>query len=140
MLSKVACGYGGMSDLAEARDFNGELYVSAGNLVAALNRARASGAEHEKIRLTALLTPHERKLLRIREVCEEAGVAYDDVMGKNKTRKVCAVRQRLFYEFREMGMSLPDIGRFFGRDHTTVLHGVNMEKERRNGLGNKAEL
>lgn len=140
VLSKVACVRGDMSELAEARDFNGELYVSANNLVAALERARKNGAEHERVRLTSMLTPHERKLLRVREVCAEAEVSYEAVMGRNNFAHVSRVRQRLFLEFREMGMSLPEIGRFFDRDHTTVLHGINAEKERRNGLGNTGEF
>jgi chromosomal replication initiation ATPase DnaA len=46
----------------------------------------------------------------------------------------------LFLEFREEGMSLPEIGRFFKRDHTTVCHGIKVARERRNGLGNTGEL
>lgn len=137
---KVASGYGAMSELVEARDFNGELYVSANNLVAALERARKNGAEHERIRLASMMTPHERKLLRVREVCAEAEVSYEAVMGRNNFAHVSRVRQRLFLEFREMGMSLPEIGRFFDRDHTTVLHGINAEKERHNGMGNTGEF
>lgn len=129
-----------MSELVEARDFGGQLYVSANNLVEALQRARESGAEHERIRLESMMTPHERKMLRIREACAEGGITYERLMSRDRLPEVVRVRQRLFYEFRQTGMSLPEIGRLFGRDHTTVLHGVNMEKERRNGLGNKAEL
>lgn len=129
-----------MSELVEARDFGGELFVSARNLVEALQRARESGAEHERIRLASMMTPHERKILRIREACAEGGITYERLMSRDRLPEVIRVRHRLFYEFREMGMSYPEIGRLFGRDHTTVLYGVKMEKERRNGLGNETEL
>lgn len=133
-------GYGAMSDLVEARDIDGQLYVSAHNLIHAIERARDNGAEHERVRLLSLMTPNERRKLRVAEICAEAGISLEDVMGTSRLSKVCRVRQRLFYLFREDGMSLPEIGRFFGKDHTTVLHGINMEKERRNGLGNKDKL
>lgn len=129
-----------MSELVEARDFNGELYISATNLVEALQRARESGAEHERIRLSSMMTPYERKILRVREVCAECGVSFNDVMSRNKLPNVAHARQRLFLEFREMGMSLSDIGRFFGRDHTTVIHGINAEKERRDARNREQEI
>lgn len=136
----AASGYGAMSELVEARDFNGELYVSVQNLTQAIDRARKNGAEHERVRLLSMMTPAERRGLRVIEACVDAGVSPSDVMGSSRLAKVCRVRQRLFYEFRADGMSLPEIGRFFNRDHTTVLHGVNAEKERQNGMGNKVKL
>ena len=129
-----------MSELVEARDIDGQLYISAHNLTQAIERARRSGAEHERVRLLSMMTPAERRGLRVIEVCVDAGVSPKDVMGTGRLAKVCRVRQRLFYDFRAEGMSLPEIGRFFGRDHTTVLHGVNAEKERRNGMGNTGEF
>lgn len=142
MLSMAAFGYGAMSDLVEARDFNGELYVSAGNLVAALDRAREIGADHERVRLLSMMTPHERRVLRVREACADAGLTFEELMTptSNRYAKTCVLRQDLFLEFREEGMSLPEIGRFFKRDHTTVCHGIKVARERRNGLGNTGEL
>jgi chromosomal replication initiator protein len=129
-----------MSDLVEARDIDGHLYIPAYSLAEALARARKNGAEHERVRLLSMMTPAERRKIHVMEVCSEAGVSLQDVMGSSRLANICRVRQRLFYDFRKDGMSLPEIGRFFGRDHTTVLHGINAEKERQNGMGNKVKL
>ena len=127
-----------MTDTFEARDLDGQLYVSALCLTQALDKAREQGKEIERAKWMCMLTPYERRLVRVREACAEAGVAYDDLMeGRNhKDEKVVQLRNRLFYEFREEGMSLPDIGRFFKRDHSTVRHGIQKERERRDEVDN----
>ncbi|UOF80839.1 dnaA [Caudoviricetes sp.] len=35
----------------------------------------------------------------------------------------------MYHALREAGFSLPQIGAFFGRDHTTILHGLRRWKE-----------
>lgn len=129
-----------MPEIIEARDVDGKLYVSAHDLTAALERAREQGKEIERAKWMCMLTPYERRLVRVREACAEAGVRFEDLMdGRNrKDEKVVGLRHRLFYEFREEGMSLPEIGRFFKRDHTTVLHGIQKERERRDEVDNCA--
>ena len=126
----AAFGCGAMSNLVEARDIDGQLYVSAHNLIKAVERARESGAEHERLRLLSMMTPNERRKLLVAQACAEAGVSLEDVMGSCRLSKVCRVRQKMFSIFRDEGMTLPEIGRFFGRDHTTVLYGIKVERER----------
>lgn len=142
MWSKVVCVRGAMSELVEARDFGGELYVSATNLVEALQRARESGAEHERIKLESMLTPRERRILRVREMCADAGVTVDQVMAKTGRMnvKLTHVRQDIWFALREDGMSLSEIGRMFKRDHTTILHGIKAAKERRDARGVSEEV
>lgn len=123
-------GYGAMSELVEARDIDGQLYVPVTNLADALNRARKNGAEAERIRLMAMMTPHERRMAHVRDVCEQHGVSVKEVLGKSKLPKIVEVRQILFWDFREDGMSFPEIGRFFGRDHTTVISGMKQAMKR----------
>ena len=54
--------------------------------------------------------------------------------GEGRSRKLVIARQEAFYRCRrELGRSLPQIGNFFGRDHTTVLHGIRAHASR-NGL------
>jgi chromosomal replication initiation ATPase DnaA len=122
-----------MTETFEARDVDGQLYVSALGLTQALEKAREQGKEIERAKWMCMLTPYERRMVRIREACAEVGVTLEALMnGRNgKNEKVVQLRQRLFYEFREEGMSLPEIGRFFNRDHTTVRYGIQKEKERR---------
>lgn len=128
----VVSGSGAMSELVEARDVDGQLYVSAVGLTKALDKAREQGKEIERAKWMGMLTPLERRMMRVREACVEGGVDIHELMtGRGRDPKVVKVRQRLFHEFREEGMSLPDIGRFFKRDHTTVLYGIHKERERR---------
>ena len=56
-----------MSGLIEARDVDGELYVSATGLANALERARKQGMEIERAKWLCMLTPSERKRVLARE-------------------------------------------------------------------------
>lgn len=51
----VACVRGAMSDIVEAQDIDGQLYVSAHNLPEFLERAMERGAEIERARTIAWL-------------------------------------------------------------------------------------
>lgn len=72
-----------------------------------------------------MLTPLERRVLWLRKLCEKRGVSFDDVIGRSRLARDCAVRSEAYLKFRNDGLSLPAIGRFFDRDHTTVLSGIN---------------
>lgn len=131
-----------MPDFVEARDVDGELYVSAKNLVEAIDRAREAGKETERAKWMCMLTPRERRMVRLREACAESGYTVEQVMGKSgqKDLKLTYLRQDIWLEFREEGMSLAEIGRFFKRDHTTVLYGINRAKERKDARDNGKEI
>ena len=60
-------------------------------------------------------------------VCAYYGVSAQDLMSARRTVRIIRPRHVLFYLAKVLtGCSLPQIGRFLGgRDHTTVLHGVN---------------
>lgn len=55
MSPKAASGSGAMSDIVEAQDIDGQLYVSAHNLPEFLERAMERGAEIERARIIAWL-------------------------------------------------------------------------------------
>jgi chromosomal replication initiation ATPase DnaA len=128
--------------VVEARDIDGELYISATNLVEAIERARESGKEMERAKWMCMLTPHERRMVRVRELCADAGYTVDQLMGKSSPKdvKLTHLRQDIWLEFREGGMSLADLGRFFKRDHTTIHYGISMAKERRNARNTGEEI
>ncbi|MHC5012098.1 MAG: chromosomal replication initiator protein DnaA, partial [Planctomycetota bacterium] len=57
------------------------------------------------------------------------GVSVADVEGPSRRQPLARARQVSMYLCRELtALSLPKIGDHFGRDHTTVLHGVNTVK------------
>lgn len=68
----------------------------------------------------------------IRAACEVMGISRDDILGRERKRQVAWRRQVVMlvcYDIADHA-SLPQIGRAFGRDHTTILHGVNASAER----------
>jgi chromosomal replication initiator protein len=60
-------------------------------------------------------------------VCDFFGVKLSDLKAKNRTKAVAFPRQVAMYLTRHLThASLAEIGRAFGgKDHTTVLHGVD---------------
>ncbi len=73
----------------------------------------------------------EEKIITIeqvqRTVCDFYGVTLSDLKAKNRTTAIAFPRQVAMYLARHLThASLADVGRAFGgRDHTTVLHGVD---------------
>lgn len=66
------------------------------------------------------LTPPVRAA--IEQVAATHGVHTADLMGRSKSRSVARARQEAMVRVRALGYSLPEVGRIFGRDHTTVVH------------------
>ena len=63
---------------------------------------------------------------KIREaVREHMGMNIEFFIGSGRRlRDHVIVRQSLMYYLRQQGHTLKNIGKFFGRDHTTVLHAI----------------
>lgn len=58
---------------------------------------------------------------------DEASVPVAVILGPSRRRMVSKPRQRAMADAWLAGWSMPQIGRAFGdRDHTTVLHAVQM--------------
>lgn len=68
----------------------------------------------------------------VRDVAAAYGEKAEDILGRDRKRKFVIPRQEVMRRAYEAGLSLPQIGRAMGRDHTTVLHGISRAKERRN--------
>ena len=89
-----------------------------------LNRVEDSLNRYEK--------PREQvTVARIIDVVAEAFNMTGDILrGKKRAARINHARQVAMYLAREMTeSSLPQIGEFFGRSHTTVLHGCNKVEE-----------
>lgn len=53
------------------------------------------------------------------------GIAHADLMGRGRARHFARPRQIAMWLCRRCTpCSFPELGRVFGRDHTTVMHGV----------------
>lgn len=55
----------------------------------------------------------------------ESGISRADILGKSSVRDIARVRQYAMWKASQAGISSKQVGRFFGRDHTTVLHAVS---------------
>lgn len=71
----------------------------------------------------------------MRCVSDYFGITVDDLMGKSRAKPFVYPRQIAMYLARShTSLSFPDLGRAFGRDHTTVLHAVQrINDEKNNG-------
>ncbi|WP_272976577.1 chromosomal replication initiator protein DnaA [Deinococcus geothermalis] len=66
----------------------------------------------------------------LRAVATHFGLAPEVIRGSGRAREVVVPRQVAMYLIRELtDHSLPEIGQFFGRDHSTVMHAVSKVSE-----------
>lgn len=75
--------------------------------------------------------------LIVGEVCRFYSIEEETLRGTLKNKSTAEARQIAMYLIRKMtNLSLPDIGREFGRDHSTVIHALNkVEKLLQAGSG-----
>lgn len=62
----------------------------------------------------------------VAEVAEAYGCTSAEVFGRSRNRAISAARHAAYYEVKTQRpwLSLPQVGRIFGRDHTTILYGI----------------
>lgn len=81
------------------------------------------------------MTPREINQSIIAEVCLSHQVRVLDVMSRKRNAPIARARQHCYLELRNRGvrcggqMSSLYVARIFGRDHTTILHGIRRAKE-----------
>ncbi len=67
----------------------------------------------------------------IGRVSEEFHVETFRLLGAQRSRNLAWARQVAFYLARETTtLSFPAIGKYFNRDHSTIIHGCNAVRER----------
>ncbi len=65
------------------------------------------------------------------EVAIEHGIPPALILGKQRQRQIAAARHHAMYRIsQETDMSMAEIGRHMGRDHTTVIAGVKAHRRR----------
>lgn len=61
----------------------------------------------------------------LKAVAQHFSLSVDTLKGSGRAREIALPRQVAMFLVREMtSHSLPEIGQFFGRDHTTVMHAI----------------
>jgi hypothetical protein len=72
----------------------------------------------------------------IRAVCDKYDVTLDELRSAARNKNITFARHECFYRFRHeikqkgRPLSLPEIGKAFNKDHTTIMHGINRHAER----------
>jgi chromosomal replication initiator protein len=107
---------------------------------ASLNNVPFSRAVAAKA-LSNVFAPQEVKVEMmdvLRSTAAHFNMPPDVIRGSGRVREVVVPRQVAMYLIRELtSHSLPEIGQFFGRDHSTVMHAVSKVTEQ---LGKDPEL
>ena len=81
------------------------------------------------------MTPKERNLADIGLIALRHGLTRHDILGWSRKDHIVKARQHCFRHFRQKTvngriMSYPEIGRLFGRHHSTVIYGVSQYVDR----------
>ncbi|GGL78331.1 chromosomal replication initiator protein DnaA [Deinococcus aerolatus] len=91
--------------------------------------------------LSNIFAPREVKVEMmdvLRQVASHFNMPPDVIRGSGRVREVVVPRQVAQYLIRELtDHSLPEIGQFFGRDHSTVMHAISKVTEQ---LGKDQEI
>lgn len=67
----------------------------------------------------------------LEKVSQKYGVSVEDIKSRKRTKEIALVRHRSVYIIRKLtDLSLPAIGKLFGRDHTTIMSSLDtVERE-----------
>lgn len=65
------------------------------------------------------------------EVAAGTGLPLSSILSPRRDAALAQARQVVMFEARQRGLSYPAIGYAMNRDHTTIIHGVRREAERR---------
>jgi chromosomal replication initiation ATPase DnaA len=81
------------------------------------------------------MTPREKYYSEIGLIALRHNLTRHDVLSKSRQYHVVRARQHCYWHFRQKivngrPMSYPEIARLFGRDHSTVIHGIDVHIER----------
>lgn len=100
-------------------------------------RVRSMAREAKNCRLVFERVPesvrrHEQGRYILGQVAADCELLASDLTGDSRTAPIVAARQQAMWLCaRDTPLSLPAIGRIFNRDHTTVLHAIRRENDRR---------
>jgi len=86
--------------------------------------------EEEEIELVDKLgmTPKQATLIEIEAIAKKYGFTAEDILGKKRYKMLVKVRRKCVVMLREKGYSTTEIGRIMQRDHSTIVHSLQMSK------------
>lgn len=87
-----------------------------------------------------VISAQTRMTAIVAEISARYGVTFGDIIGRRRTQRVVEARHASIRAIRLMtGASTPAIGRFFGMNHTSILHALGTRAVR-NGERHVAAL
>ena len=66
----------------------------------------------------------------IKAVEDISGVSEDEIKGNDRHGDIIPARHICYYFARKSGYTLKDIGKYFNRDHSTVIKGIKSAEDR----------
>lgn len=109
---------------------NGDYYVDSGAKSKPEQIHNMTPEDIQRCRQIALRTVGRINAI-VHAVAAETEVPVRDILGQTRVTRATHARQMVMYIARREGFSLSAIGRVLNRDHSSVAHGVKMEKARR---------
>jgi chromosomal replication initiation ATPase DnaA len=81
--------------------------------------------------IAAIRNRDNRMFIMAAWIAHKNGLTVDHFKAHDRHRPVAWPRQEFMLAAHEAGYSMPEIGRFLNRDHTTILHGIRQARARR---------
>lgn len=72
-------------------------------------------------------------LALVKKICSREGAAIEEVFSERRSAHIARARHLIWWELRDRGWNLVELGRFFERDHSSVAKGL-MRAARELGL------
>lgn len=72
------------------------------------------------------MTPRERNLAEIGEIARKNNFTVEDILGKRRYKRIVEVRRECVAMLRAKNYSTTEIGRIMCRDHSTIVHSLQM--------------
>ena len=125
-LNDEVCNYIAVNVTSNVRQIEGTVkkimaYRDLNNMPLDLPNVSRAISDMFKSEGNALPTPN----LIISQVCKFYSIEEDVLRGTKKTKGITEARQVATYLIRKLtNLSLPDIGKEFSRDHSTILYGI----------------
>lgn len=66
-----------------------------------------------------------RLRLLVLPMVEDCGIPWSMLVSPSRMEYLKGPRRKIWAMLQREGLSLPQIGKMFNRDHTTILHGIN---------------
>lgn len=72
------------------------------------------------------MTPRQANMIAMNDIAKEYDYTAEDIIGKNRCRKLVEIRRKCAVMLREKGYSTTEIGRIMNRDHSTIVHSLKI--------------